>query len=241
MQGLPSSQSTTEVREGTTDTRVMAKHMRSAAKSSQRAAQVIPPLVVETSKPGSVPETGTQFEASSHTPHSAAATTTSSRSDSFITLEEFAALTQRLHEAESQLQAAQRTSVTVTSGTCTVGEGTISTPPAKVFVKHTGGGISTLLPSSIVQTQVKTEIKTEPTEAIVINSDSDSEHVQRPSKPSTPGPLNVNVNVNLNFQDVPGLELLVSRGRASSTSSTSQQGDCKLSATVISGGSRISL
>ena len=118
-----------------------------------------------------------------------------------------------------ELQAAQRTAVTAGSETTTPtmkpmigslgGGGGVGTPPAKVVVKHAAGGtattVSSLLPSSIIKTEVKTEIKTEPEEAIVINSDSDSEHAQRPSKPSTPGPaVNVNVNVNLNFQESAG-------------------------------------
>ena len=142
-----------------------------------------------------------------------------------------------------EFQAAQRTAVTAGSETTTPtmtpmigslggGDG-VGTPQAKVVVKHSAGGtattVSSLLPSSIIKTEVKTEIKTEPEEAIVINSDSDSEHAQRPSKPSTPGPVNVNVNVNLNFQEVPaGFDFLM-QGRASSTSS--QQGDGKGSLT----------
>ena len=116
-------------------------------------------------------------------------------------------------------------------------------------MKHSSGGMSSLLPSSIFKTEVKTEIKTEPEETIVINSDSDggggggggesgggggegqaagsSGATTRPGNPSTPGPVNVNVNVNLNFQEVPpGFDLFM-RSRASSTSS--QQGDGKYS------------
>ena len=122
----------------------------------------------------------------------------------------------------------ETTTQTMTPMTVPLGGGGVGTPPARVVVKHPGGTattVSSLLPSSIIKTEVKTEIKTEPEEAIVINSDSDSEHAQRPSKPSTPGPVNVNVNVNLNFQEVPpGFDFLM-RGRASSTSS--QQGDGK--------------